>query len=308
MRRAGRARIWGAPVAKAKTAASPKPAKPPATLERELITPEGVDLRLKLAEASERASAFLLDAAIIIAVLVAMTIVMVLALMGTKGRGSQGIAVLWLFGSFLLRNMYFILFELTPKGATPGKRMLGLRVAARNGGRLRADAIFGRNAMRELEVFLPISFLFANARDVDAWIALFGTLWCAVFVFFPLFNRDRLRVGDLVAGTWVVKTPKLKLLRDLATRDRGERAFVFTTTQLDAYGIKELQVLEEVLRRYDAKVVAAVATRIRAKIGWIAADGEGDGDFLDAYYRALRGRLEGRLLFGRRRKDKHDQG
>ena len=292
----------------AKAAKPTKPAKPPVTLERELITPEGVDLRLRLAEASERASAFLLDAAIIMGVLVAMTIVLVLALIGTKGRGSQAIATVWLFGSFVLRNLYFILFELTPKAATPGKRILGLRVAARNGGRLKADAIFGRNAMRELEVFLPASFLLANHQDVDAWIALFGILWCAVFVFFPLFNRDRLRVGDLVAGTWVVKTPKLKLLRDLASRDGSGRTFVFTTAQLDAYGIKELQVLEEVLRRYDAKVVAAVATRIRAKIGWVAADGEGDGDFLDAYYRALRGRLEGRLLFGRRRKDKHDQG
>ena len=295
-------------MARAKSVASPKPVKPPPSLERELVTPEGVDLRLRLADASERASAFLLDAAIIIAVLVVMTIVMVLALVGTKGRGAQPIAVLWLFGSFVLRNLYFILFELTPKAATPGKRMLGLRVAARNGGRLKADAIFGRNAMRELEVFLPASFLFTSHQDVDAWIAMFGVLWCAVFVFFPLFNRDRLRVGDLVAGTWVVKTPKLKLLRDLASRDNGSRSLVFTTAQLDAYGIKELQVLEEVLRRYDSQVVAAVAARIRAKIDWVAADGEGDGDFLDAYYRALRGRLEGRLLFGRRRKDKHDQG
>ena len=31
-----------------------------------------------------------------------------------------------------------------------------------------------------------------------------------------------------------------------------------------------------------------------------------DGAFLDAYYVALRGRLEQRLLFGRRRKDKFD--
>ena len=295
-------------MAKAKTAASPKPAKPPATLERELITPEGVDLRLRLAEASERASAFLLDAAIIVGVLVAMTIVMLLALLATKGHGGSAIAVLWLFGSFVLRNLYFILFELTPKAATPGKRILGLRVAARNGGRLTADAIFGRNAMRELEVFLPLSFLFAHAQDIDAVIALAGAAWCAVFVFFPLFNRDRLRVGDLVAGTWVVKTPKLKLLRDMASRPDDTRGLVFSAAQLDAYGVKELQVLEQVLRRYDAKVVAAVAARIRGKIGWTASDGEGDGDFLDAYYRALRGRLEGRLLFGRRRKDKHDQG
>ena len=277
-------------------------------LERELVTPEGVDLRLRLAEASERASAFLLDAAINIGVLLVTPIVMALALIGAKGHAASGIAVLWLFGSFLLRNLYFILFELTPKAATPGKRMLGLRVASRNGGPLTADAILGRNAMRELEVFLPMSFLFAHTQDVGAWIALFGVIWCAVFVFFPLFNRNRLRVGDVVAGTWVVKTPRLKLLRDMASPRDGPAGLVFTAAQLDAYGVKELQVLEEVLRRYDAKVVAAVAARIRAKIGWTARDGEGDGDFLDAYYRALRGRLESRLLFGRRRKDKHDKG
>jgi uncharacterized RDD family membrane protein YckC len=295
---------------RAKPVKAAKPAKPdqPRGLQRELVTPEGVDLQLRLAEASERASAFLLDAAIIVGILVVMTIVMALALAATKAHGATAIVVLWLFGSFVLRNLYFVLFELTPKAATPGKRILGLRVAARNGGRLTADAIFGRNAMRELEVFLPLSFLFANAKDVDAWLTVLGIIWCAVFVFFPLFNRDRLRVGDVVAGTWVVKTPKLKLLKDMANSRESDRAFTFTTAQLDAYGVKELQVLEEVLRRYDAKVVAAVAARIRAKIGWVPGEGEGDGDFLDAYYRALRGRLEGRLLFGRRRKDKHDQG
>ncbi len=35
---------------------------------------------------------------------------------------------------------------------------------------------------------------------------------------------------------------------------------------------------------------------------------EGEREFLDAYYAALRGRLETRLLMGRRRKDKFDVG
>lgn len=276
--------------------------------ERELITPEGVDLRLQLAQASERAAAFLLDAMIIVGVLIAFSILVLLAMIGTKGYGAEPMAAVWLFGSFVVRNLYFILFELTPRAATPGKRMLGLRVAARDGGRLTADAIFGRNAMRELEVYLPLSFLFANARDVDAWLTLLAIIWCGVFVFFPLFNRDRLRVGDVVAGTWVVKAPKRRLLRDLgAGAQTGAGRFDFTTAQLDAYGIKELHVLEDVLRRYEAATVAAVAARIRGKIGWQAGAAEGDGDFLDAYYRALRGRLEQRLLFGRRRKDKHDR-
>lgn len=287
-----------------------KAAKPPRTidpLDREMITPEGVDLRLHLGQASERAAAFLLDIAIMVASLIALTLVIMLALASAGMKSGEPIMVVWLFGAFLLRNLYFVLFELTPRAATPGKRMLGLRVAARNGGRLTADAVFGRNAMRELEVYLPLSFLLANAKDIDGVLTLLGIVWCAIFVFFPLFNRDRLRVGDLVAGTWVVKTPKRRLLRDLATAaDSNDGRFAFTTAQLDAYGVKELHVLEDVLRRYNPKVVAAVAERIRAKIGWVRGPNEGDGEFLDAYYRALRGRLESRLLLGRRRKDKHD--
>ena len=43
--------------------------------ERAFVTPEGVDLRLNIGDAGQRAGAFLLDAAIIIAVLVAFTLV-----------------------------------------------------------------------------------------------------------------------------------------------------------------------------------------------------------------------------------------
>ena len=208
---------------------------------------------------------------------------------------------------FVLRNFYFVAFELTARGATPGKRMLGLRVAARNGGRLTADAIFVRNVMRELEVYLPASFLFTRASDIDAWIKLFGIAWCAVFVFLPLFNRDKLRAGDIVAGTWVLKAPRRTLLADMAVKAHAaSQGVVFTQRELDAYGVKELQVLEDVLRRYEPRTLAAVAERIRNKIGRPADPQISDGAFLDAYYVALRGRLEHRLLFGKRRRDKFD--
>jgi uncharacterized RDD family membrane protein YckC len=276
-------------------------------MERELITPEGVDLQVRLGDASERAAAFLLDAVIMLVVMIALTFTVALAFVGAKGRGAEVMAVVWLLGAFVLRNLYFILFEMSPRAATPGKRALGLRVAARSGERLTVDAIFARNAMRELEVYLPLSFLAVRASEVGAWLTLLGIVWCAVFVFFPLFNRDRLRVGDIVAGTWVVKAPRRKLLPDMAQGAYATASpFSFSRAQLDAYGIKELQVLETVLRRYEPKTMAAVAQRIRAKIGWNMGAAESDSGFLDAYYLALRGRLESRLLFGRRRKDKFD--
>jgi len=273
---------------------------------RDLVTPEGIDLRLRLAEMSERATAFLIDGAIIIGVLLGMTLLAFLTLFSV-GRSSVEItAIIWMLMAFFLRNFYFMAFELTPRGATPGKRAMGLRVATRNGEPLGFDAIFARNAMRELELFLPLSFLFVYGREVGGWGALAGLVWCGIFVFFPLFNRDRLRVGDFVAGTWVIRSPKRALELDLAA---GERAtsIVITQAEADVYGVRELSVLEEVLRRKDPPTMQAVAARIRGKIKRAKAQGETDQAFLEAYYLALRTRLEGRMLFGHKRRDKHDK-
>jgi uncharacterized RDD family membrane protein YckC len=274
---------------------------------RELITPEGIDLQLRLAEVSERATAFLIDGAIIIGVLVGMTLLAFLTMFSVgSGSSIELTAIIWMLVSFFLRNFYFMAFELTPKGATPGKRAMGLRVATRNREPLGFDAIFARNAMRELELFLPLSFLFIYGREAGGWGALAGLVWCAIFVFFPLFNRDRLRVGDFVAGTWVIRSPKRALELDLAAGERAS-SVVITQAEADVYGVRELSVLEDVLRRKDPATVQAVAVRIRGKIKRAKAQGETDQAFLEAYYLALRARLEARMLFGHKRRDKHDK-
>jgi len=277
--------------------------------ERELVTPEGVDLRIVLASASERAGAFLLDAAIVVAIVLVASIVCALAARASHGAPRSLIGAIWLLGFFVLRNAWFLSFELGARAATPGKRVFGLRVAARQGGRLTADAIFARNAMREVEVFLPLTFLLTNAAGVDAMIVAAGLLWTGVFVLFPLFNRDRLRAGDLVAGTWVVREPRRTLTYELAGADlRRASRFAFEPAQLKVYGIAELHVLEDVLRGSDRGAIHVVAERIRAKIGWAAGPEESDRAFLRAYYASLRSQLETELLRGRRRRDKHDSG
>lgn len=278
---------------------------------RRFITPEGVDLQLQIAPFGQRAAAFLLDALIIVGVLIALSLLCLLAAIGGHNEvAGQAVAVLWLLGLFLLRNAYFLVFEMGPRAATPGKRALKIRVAARDGGALTATGVFARNAMREIEIFLPATFLVVHHEGVDAVLALLGLAWTGVFVLFPLFNRDRLRLGDLVAGTWVVAAPIHRLLPDMAVAapDYARGRFEFTTAQLDAYGVKELQVLEDVLRRRQMAVIRGVANRIRTKIGWIRSPDESDFEFLDAYYAALRRRLEQLMLQGRRRKDKHDRG
>ncbi len=292
------------------TAAAPSSPVPDAPRVRRLMTPEGAELHLTLGTAGERACALIIDLLVIILALILLTLLALWIAASIGVTGAEGVAMVWLLGAFVLRSGYFILFELGGRAATIGKRALRLRVASRDGGRLTAEAVFARNALREIELFLPATFLAASSAagdQVSAWLVLLALTWTGVFVFFPLFNRDRLRAGDLVAGTFVVKAPRPPLLADLSAVPGVRRDFAFTAEHTGAYGVKELQVLEEVLRARDRPVMAAVAQRIRGKIGWIAAPGEADAAFLAAYYAALRERLERRLLFGHRRRDKFDK-
>ncbi len=280
-------------------------AKPPRTLHRRFITPEGVDLRIELGSAGTRGAAFMIDAVIILTALVLATIAAAYLLGDGEERGA--IAILWLLAFFGLRNGWFILFEMGGRGATPGKRLVGLRVVARDGARLTGGAVIARNAMREIEVFLPLSFLAARASQgtADALLTICALVWSGTFLFFPLFNRDRLRVGDLLAGTWVVRVAKQDLGADIvATAPREIPRRQFTAAALDLYGIYELQTLERVLREDRDDALTTVAATIRSKAG-LADDGD-DRAFLADYYAALCVHLERGLTVGRRRESKFD--
>lgn len=275
----------------------------PASLVRQFVTPEGVDLRLELGSGGARAAAFLLDWLIILAALVAMTFMFVM--LGIAGQHGEIMQMLWLVGLFVLRNGWFILFEMGGRGATPGKRLLGLRVVARDGARLTGGAVIARNSLREIEVFLPLSFLAVQTAQgaADGFLTLFAVAWSGIFLLFPLFNRDRLRVGDLIAGTWVVNDVRGRLAIDLTAVEAERPRRTFSEAALDLYGIYELQTLEDVLRKGRDDAVSTVASAIRAKAN-IADDGD-DRGFLSDYYAALCARLERGMMIGRRREDKH---
>ncbi|ESZ76400.1 RDD family protein [Mesorhizobium sp. L103C105A0] len=274
---------------------------------RPLITPEGVDLRIKLADAGTRAAAFLLDFVIIVVAAIVITIVALLGVGGLGGEEAQPLFVVWIILIFFLRNAYFIVFEAGRRAATPGKRMLGIRVASRSGAGLSVDQVIARNLMREIEIFLPLSIILGRSEMglADTLSTIFGLVWTLLFALFPLFNRDRMRIGDLLAGTWVVEAPKLALVEDLSQRQNA-RAFRFTQAQLDAYGIAELHKLEEVLRRDDYFALKAVAETIGRKIGMMV-DAVDSGAFLTAYYGELRAQLERKLLLGNRKADKYQR-
>lgn len=294
----------------------------------EILTPEGVPLTFVIASAGDRAAAFLIDVFLQFLVLVVLLIALTIAWSGGF-RSGPGLGMAFgLVGLFLLRNFYFTWFELGRHAATPGKRRLGIRVMDANGGPLTAEAVIARNLTRELEIFLPIMILLAPGAvwpGAPGWAQAVAGLWALLFAFFPVFNRLRLRAGDLLAGTLVVEKPRTALLTDLGRTGSNQArsttasaetrvelpTYVFTDAQLDVYGNYELQMLETVLRKghdpeADRRTIETVAKKIAKKIRWEQElPAKSSETFLRTFYAALRARLEHRLLLGRGKSDKH---
>lgn len=280
---------------------------------RTFETPEGVAVTVELGACGTRAGALLIDLVIIVCTtVVAALCVSVLAPI----FGSATSSALFLLVSLFLRAPYFLFFELRWQGQTPGKRLLGLRVVDRRGGPLSATGLAARNLMREVEVFMPATLLAAthfNVPGQSSATVYAALIWLGLFTFMPVFNRNKLRLGDMFGGTWVIAVERAFLQHDLASRARtGAISFRFSACQLDAYGIAELQVLEQVLRSPattgSRATQKAVCARICSRINWPSPQPATTVEverFLSDYYAALRAHLERHALFGDRRKDKH---
>lgn len=283
---------------------------------RPMTTPDGVPLNLVIANYGERASALMLD--LLFMGLIFGGLLLLGLILGPALQ--EYYFVLLFLAFFALRSFYFIFFEIRWHGMTPGKRIVGLRVIDRKGDVLEPEAIFARNLMREIELWIPMMlFIFQAEVGLESLYLVLNAIWMGIFVLMPFFNKDRLRAGDMIGGTLVIRAPKTRLLSDPVKSgmdqvsdsiDLNQPTFSFTQKQLDIYGIFELQTLEKVLRSHGQDredIFVSVAENIIKKIDYETPPGELETEtFLRDFYMALRKHHEGRLLFGRRKKDKFD--
>jgi len=151
-------------------------------------TPEGILLELRPAGLTARAYAFALDWLIRIAIMYA-------GVLAAAFIGGIGVAFLLIL-FFALEWFYPVAFELTTSGATPGKRVFGLKVVMDNGLPITPAASVTRNVLRAAD-FLPFGYGFAIAS--------------------MLLRSDSKRLGDIAAATLVVHEqraiPKIMLLK-----------------------------------------------------------------------------------------------
>ena len=285
----------------------------------EIVGPEGVPLRFEAATVAERAVAYGLDLMLVALTCVVLYIggIVVTAVVGMGEPLALVIALAWLVWKF-----YYIGFEIWWQGATPGKRLLGLKVISADGAGLTLEGIVARNLMRDLEVFLPLMALFAPQQlygDAPWWLALPTGGWIVAMTALPFLTRERTRAGDLVGGTRVVRLPKAALVRDEAVRHSqppdapvGADVWTFSPQQLAIYGEHELETLAALLRETQTgkarpEDLQVVARTIAGKIGFQgSAPLEDPRRFLRTFYEQQRAHLERQLLYGKRKASKLD--
>ncbi|MEO0774883.1 MAG: RDD family protein [Pseudomonadota bacterium] len=220
---------------------------------------------------------------------------------------------------FFTRIPYYVLAEIVWNGQTLGKKLMKIKVVSHDGASLTTHALVVRNLMKEAEVFLPGTLLITLDASEPVY-TLIALVWIIGTLMVPLCNKRRRRLGDLIAGTYVIHLPQPVLLADVARYAPAQaktEEFTFLSHHLDHYGAFELQTLEDLLRaqatgtpyqtsKTYAETLGKVVENIRRRIDYAdKVTPEARVRFLQAFYNAQRAYLEQRQLFGDRRSDKH---
>lgn len=156
----------------------------------EVETPDHVVLRYDLAGGGNRGFAALID--VIAASLIVAGLFFAWSIVGERLPRASGATVTGIFVllTALIAWSYFIVLEWLWEGQTLGKRMFGLRVISADGSPAGFLAVLVRNLVRVVD-FLP---------------AFYGLGLLAIVV----SSRSQ-RLGDLAAGTFVVRAPRPRL-------------------------------------------------------------------------------------------------
>jgi uncharacterized RDD family membrane protein YckC len=170
----------------------------------------GVDVELAIAGPGSRSYAFIIDWHI--RVLLALTWLIVasliqfgVAFLAVRSMGAA--AAITIGPTVAIYVLYHPLVELAMRGQTPGKRMAGVRVINRLGGTPSSLAILIRNGF----------------RLIDSLPAFYG-----VGLLTTIFSAQRVRLGDLAAGTLLVHSGETE------TRALSQLASLARNASLDA--------------------------------------------------------------------------
>jgi uncharacterized RDD family membrane protein YckC len=232
---------------------------------------EQVALHLPLAGPTSRMAAYALDAILLWSGLMALVLLLLLLTpmaervmtalarlfgdadgpaLGTAFFAALAVAIVVLAFSEI---MYFVFWETTTGGRSPGKAVVGLRVVRDGGAPLTLSASLIRNLLRVVD-WLPLNYL-------AGFLAM-------------LVSPEAKRFGDLAAGTVVIRVEHPGAVAPLAVAGGGETSgFRLDRAQLQRLGPTERALLRQTLRRLEdlpaereAEVLARAVEVLRARL------------------------------------------
>ncbi|HRH48992.1 MAG TPA: RDD family protein [Panacibacter sp.] len=186
-----------------------------------ITTTQNIALEYDLASLGERIVATIIDLVIMGAYLFLITMV----LSSSAGAFDNGAAWLYVF-LFLPVAFYSLLSEQFFNGQTVGKRVMGIKVISLNGN----QASFGQYLTR---------WLF---RLVDMW--LFGFVLATIMV--AVTERHQ-RIGDLIAGTVLVKTKPRSALQQTLYTPVADTNYTANYPEVINLRDSDMQLVKEVL-------------------------------------------------------------
>jgi len=176
-----------------------------------VLTSENVRLNYSLAGMGSRVVAFLLDSIIVVLTMGGVTVIFLAIDPATvnfaeiESTAQSFLGMIFIILIFLIIWGYYFFFEWLNWGQTPGKSALGIRVASADGAPAGVTACAIRNIVRVIDLMLA-----------GVGVTFF------VMIFTPRYQR----LGDLAAGTVVVKRRQLSFDTVLnAARSADQAAF-----------------------------------------------------------------------------------
>jgi uncharacterized RDD family membrane protein YckC len=259
-----------------------------------ILSPEAVQLELPVSGPAPRMLAYVIDQLVTIALFVFLLILLFMSetfgaslhqhlsaaargfIRGAKmartnpnaGPHFSGVAIaLLLLIQYIVETGYFIFWEVSTGGRSPGKFAVGLRVIRRDGLPIDVRSSVIRNLMRIVDL-LPGEYLIGITSI--------------------LLSPAGERLGDHVAGTIVVRLDRPESAPEIQEPTTAT-ALVLTREQLARIGTREIQLLRNVLRRSASQpesrrgaVIVEVAEAMRTRLGLDAVPGGDDLAFLQA--------------------------
>jgi len=205
-------------------------------------------LELELAGLGSRMAATVCDAGVL--ALAYLLLGLGIQLLPTPARGeaegpwSTLAAIVLILTVFLLFWGYFLLFEALNNGRTPGKRLMGIRVVMDTGH--------------------PLTFTAAAVRNLVRIVDMQPLFTYQVGLGFVLFHPQNKRLGDIVAGTVVVRDRPENLQLASAAADRAPEPEALEAGPPELAD-EEFRLLDQLLERLEG-LEGAVRHRLTAEL------------------------------------------